>query len=36
MVVVGSRKALAISVKNDKTQQKYIFLKIRLTGRGRF
>jgi exodeoxyribonuclease V alpha subunit len=36
VVVVGSRKALDISVKNDKTQQRYTFLRARLNGRGRF
>jgi exodeoxyribonuclease V alpha subunit len=36
VVLVGSRKALAISVMNDKTQQRYTFLRVRLNSRGRF
>lgn len=36
VVVVGSRKALAISVKNDKTQKRHTLLRVRLSGKGRF
>jgi exodeoxyribonuclease V alpha subunit len=32
VVVVGSKKALAIAVKNNKTQNRFTFLKTRLTG----
>jgi exodeoxyribonuclease V alpha subunit len=33
VVLVGTRKALAIGVKNDKTQQRYTRLSLRLQGR---
>lgn len=33
VVVVGSKKALAIAVKNDKTQKRFTWLKYRLSGR---
>ncbi|MFH1623824.1 MAG: ATP-dependent RecD-like DNA helicase [Pseudomonadota bacterium] len=32
VVIVGTRKALAIGVKNDKTQKRYTYLKHRLSG----
>jgi exodeoxyribonuclease V alpha subunit len=31
VVMVGTRKALAIGVKNDKTQRRYTYLRYRLT-----
>jgi len=30
VVIVGTKKALAIAVKNDKTQKRYTYLKYRL------
>jgi len=30
VVMVGTKKALAISVKNDKTQKRFTYLKYRL------
>lgn len=32
VVIVGTKKALAIAVKNDKTQKRYTYLKYRLMG----
>jgi len=32
VVLVGTRKALAIGIKNDKTQKRYTYLKYRLGG----
>jgi exodeoxyribonuclease V alpha subunit len=32
VVMVGTRKALAIGIKNDKTQKRYTYLKYRLGG----
>jgi len=34
VVVVGSKKALAIAVKNDKTQKRYTWLRNRLSAAG--
>jgi len=31
VVIVGTKKALAIAVRNDKTQKRYTYLKNRLT-----
>jgi exodeoxyribonuclease V alpha subunit len=31
VVMVGTKKALAIGVKNDKTQKRYTYLKYRLS-----
>src|SRR5271157_4324620 len=33
VIVVGSKKALGIAVKNDKTQKRFTWLKNRLKGR---
>ena len=33
VIVVGSKKALGIAVRNDKTQKRYTWLKHRLSGR---
>jgi exodeoxyribonuclease V alpha subunit len=35
VVMVGTTKALAIGVKNDKTQKRYTYLRHRLGGSGK-